>query len=96
MRSLYSTFQPTSNYNSSLTLNPEVVFEPLDASLIIAGFEKYSIQISQKQATKIIAECDMSRGRGKDGMISYDEFLFSLLNHRGGFYDVFYGEGLKD
>ena len=23
MRSLYSTFQPTSNYNSSLTLNPE-------------------------------------------------------------------------
>ena len=68
----------------------------MDVSLIILGFERYSIQISRKQATKIIAECDMSRGRGKDGVISYDEFLFSLLNRRGGFYDVFYGEGLKD
>ena len=39
----------------------------------------------------------MSRGKGKDGKISFDEFLMSLLNRRGGFYEILYeGKDYKD
>ncbi|GMH74520.1 hypothetical protein TrLO_g15855 [Triparma laevis f. longispina] len=83
MRTLFSQFNDGELVDGS-------TLKPLDQQMVIEGFSKFNIRIQPSRSLKIIKDCDMSRGLGKDGKISYEEFLLSLLNHRGGFYECLY------
>ena len=66
----------------------------LSPAQIALGFSKFNRKITPSRARKIVKSVDMSRGLGKDGKVSFDEFLMSLLSRRGGFYEVLY-EGVS-
>ena len=66
----------------------------LTPSQVILGFSRFGRRISPSRAEKIVKSVDVSRGLGKDGRVSFAEFLQSLLSRRGGFYEVLY-EGVS-